>query len=52
VWMWAAALRHTEMDGELTTLRAAVSSVMELVLERPPNETSQMEVTNELVAKF
>jgi hypothetical protein len=50
--MRSAALCHTEMVGELTALRAAVSSAVELVLGRSPNETSQMEVTNELVAKF
>jgi hypothetical protein len=48
----AAALRHTEMVGELTGLQAVVSSVAELVLGRSPNETSQVEVMNELVAKF
>jgi hypothetical protein len=52
VWMRATTLRHTEMVGELTALQAAVSSIVELVLGRPPNETSQMEVTNELLAKF
>jgi hypothetical protein len=50
--MWAAALHHTEMAGELTMLRTVVSSAVELVLGRSPNETSQVEVTNELVAKF
>jgi hypothetical protein len=50
--MWAAALRHTEMTVELTALRVTVSSTMEPVLGRSPNETSWVEVTNELVAKL
>jgi hypothetical protein len=50
--MRTAALHHTKMAGELTALRAAVSSATELVMRCLPNETSQVEVTNELVAKF
>jgi hypothetical protein len=50
--LWAAALRHTKMAGELTALWAVVSSTAELVLGRSPNETSQVEVMNKLVAKF
>jgi hypothetical protein len=38
--MWATALCHTKMAGDLAVLRAAVSSTAELVLERSPNETS------------
>jgi hypothetical protein len=49
---WAAILHHNERVEELTALRAAVSSTVELVLGRSPNETSWVEVTNELVAKF
>jgi hypothetical protein len=40
------------MVVELTALRATVSSTVELVLGRSPNETSWVEITNELVAKF
>jgi hypothetical protein len=50
--MWAAALCHTKMAGELAALWAVVSSAAELVLGRSPNETSQVEGVNELVAKF
>jgi hypothetical protein len=46
VRMWAAALHHTEMVGELTTFWVTVSSAMELVLGRSPNETSRVEVMN------
>jgi hypothetical protein len=52
VGMWAAALRHAEMVGELTALQSAVSSVVEEVLGRLPNETFRVEVMDELVAKF
>jgi hypothetical protein len=52
VRMRATALCHTEMAGELTVLWAVVSSTAELVPGRSLNETSQVEVTNELVAKF
>jgi hypothetical protein len=52
VRMRAAALCHTKMIRELATLWAAVSSVMELVLGQLPNESSRVEVMNELVAKF
>jgi hypothetical protein len=38
--------------GELTALRAAVSSTVELVLGCLTDETSQVEVMNELTAKF
>jgi hypothetical protein len=50
--MQFTTLRDTEMAGELTVLRAAVSSTVDLVLGRSPGETSQVEVVNELVAKF
>jgi hypothetical protein len=48
----AATLHHTEIARELATLQVAVSSVVELVLGCSPNETSWVEVTNELVANF
>jgi hypothetical protein len=50
--MWAATLHHAWVVGELTALRAAVSSTAELVLEPSPDETSQVEVMNELTTKF
>jgi hypothetical protein len=50
--MWVAALCHTKMVEELAVLWAAVSSTAELVLGCSPNETSLVEVMNELVAKF
>jgi hypothetical protein len=50
--MRAASLHHTKMAGELTALRAAVSSAVELVLGRSPSETSWVEFINKLVAKF
>jgi hypothetical protein len=43
---------HTKMARELTALRAVVSSAVELVLGRLPNDISQVKVMNELVAKF
>jgi hypothetical protein len=50
--MRAASLYHIKMAGKLIALRAAVSSVAELLLGRLPNETTQVDVMNELVAKF
>jgi hypothetical protein len=50
--MQAAALRHTEMNRELATLRVAVSSVVESVLGCSPDETFQVEVLGELVAEL
>jgi hypothetical protein len=40
VRMWAAALRHTGVVGELIALWVAVSSTAELVLGRSLDETS------------
>jgi hypothetical protein len=40
------------MARELATLQTVVSSAMEFVLGCPPNETFQVEVVDELVAKF
>jgi hypothetical protein len=50
--MRLAALRHTEIVGELAALQAVVSSVMELALGRSPNDAFHMEVVDELVAEF
>jgi hypothetical protein len=50
--MWATTLCHTEIVRELAALWVVVSSTTELVLGRSPNETSWVEVMNELVAKF
>jgi hypothetical protein len=50
--MWAGALRHAGVVGELTALQVAVSSAVELMLGRSPDETSRVEVMNELAAKF
>jgi hypothetical protein len=52
VRMRAAALCHAGAIGELTALRAAGFSTAELVLGCLPDETSQVEVMNELTAKF
>jgi hypothetical protein len=40
------------MAEELATFQAAVSSTVESVLERSPNEIFHMEVVDELVSKF
>jgi hypothetical protein len=50
--MRAAALHHAGVVGQLTALRGAVSSTMELVLGRSPGGTSRVEVMNELTAMF
>jgi hypothetical protein len=50
--MWVAILCHTEMVGELVALWAVVSSTMEFTLGCSPDETLQVEVVGELVAKF
>jgi hypothetical protein len=50
--MQATALHHTEMAGELTMLQMAVSSAAELLPGCSPSGTFQVEVMNELVAKF
>jgi hypothetical protein len=59
-WVWNqlsegmqfAALHHSKMAGELATLQAAVSSVVESTLGRSPDEIFQVEVVSELVADF
>jgi hypothetical protein len=48
----ATNIRHAGVVGELTVLRAAVSSTVELVLGCSPSETSRLEVMNELTTKF
>jgi hypothetical protein len=50
--MWAAAIHHIEMAGELAALQTAVTSVMELMLGCSPDETFQVEITDELVTQF
>jgi hypothetical protein len=50
--MRLAALRHTEMAGELAVLWAAVSSATESVLGRSPNNTFRLEVVGELAIEF
>jgi hypothetical protein len=50
--MRIASLRHTEMVRELSTLQSTVTSIVEFVLGRSPDETIQVEVVDELVAKF
>jgi hypothetical protein len=44
-----AALDHTKMFGELTVFRAAVSSVVDVVLGRSPGNVSHVEVVGKLV---
>jgi hypothetical protein len=50
--MWATALRHTKMAGELAALQAVVSSTMELVLGSSRNERFWLEIMDELVVEF
>jgi hypothetical protein len=50
--MRLATLHHTKMARELVTLQAAVSSAVESMLGRSPNEIFHMEVEGELVVKF
>jgi hypothetical protein len=50
--MQLAALRHTEMAGELAAFRAAVSSVMELVFGHSLSNTAHVVVVGELIAEF
>jgi hypothetical protein len=47
--MQAAALRRTEVVRDLAMLQAVVSSSVELVLGRTPDETFRVEVMDELV---
>jgi hypothetical protein len=50
--MRAATLHHVEMARELAALRAVVSSTMESMLGRSPDETIWVEVVGELVVEF
>jgi hypothetical protein len=50
--MQLATIHHTEMAGELAVLQVVVSSAVELVLGRSPNEIFHVEVVGELVAEF
>jgi hypothetical protein len=50
--MRATNLHRTKMAGELATLQAVVSSVVESMLGRLPNETFRMEILAELDAEF
>jgi hypothetical protein len=50
--MWVTALCQTEVVGVLAVLGATVSSAVELVLRRSPDETFRGEVVDELVAEF
>jgi hypothetical protein len=50
--MWIVAFHHAEMAGEHAALRAAVSSSTEFTLGRSPNDTFQVELVDELIAKF
>jgi hypothetical protein len=52
VRMRAAVLHHTEMVRELAVLHVVVSSAAVLALGCLPDETCQVEVMNELAAKF
>jgi hypothetical protein len=47
-----AALRHTEMAGELAELQVVVSSTVDSVLGCSPNDPFLMEVVDELVTEF
>jgi hypothetical protein len=50
--MQLAALLHSKMAGELATLQATVSSVVESALGRSTDEIFQVEVVSELVTDF
>jgi hypothetical protein len=50
--MRVAAFRRTKMAREPDVLQAAVSSAVELVLGRSPDETIQVDVVSELIAEF
>jgi hypothetical protein len=47
--MWLATLCHIEMAGELTVLRATVSSTVDSALGHSPDEIFRMEVVGDLV---
>jgi hypothetical protein len=50
--MRIATLRHTEMAGELAALWAVVTTVVESVLWRSPNDTFRVEVVSEVATEF
>jgi hypothetical protein len=50
--MRLAVLQQTEMDKDLATLQAAMSSATEPVLGRSPSDTFHVEVVGELATKF
>jgi hypothetical protein len=50
--MRLAALRHTEIAGELVVLQEAVSSATELVHGRSPSNTFHVKVVGELATEF
>jgi hypothetical protein len=50
--MRLAALRHTDMAGELATFWVAVSTAAELVLGHSPSKTAHPEVVCELATEF
>jgi hypothetical protein len=50
--MRISTLHHTEMAGDLATLRVAVYPTVESALRRWPAETFWVEVAGELVAEF
>jgi hypothetical protein len=52
VRMQATALRHGGVVGDLTALQAAVSSTVDLVLGCSLDQTSSVEVMNELTSKL
>jgi hypothetical protein len=50
--MRLAALHQTEMAGELAAFQVAVSTTVESVLGRLPNDTFRVEVVSELATEF
>jgi hypothetical protein len=50
--MWATTLHHAMVIRELAARQAVVTSAMERVLRRSPDETSRVDVMNELTAKI
>jgi hypothetical protein len=51
-WMRIAAIRHTEMVGQLSTLQAVVSSVVRFVLGRLSTEAFWVDVVDEILTDF
>jgi hypothetical protein len=47
-----SSLHHTKMTGELAALQAMLSSAVELVLGRSPDNTFHVEVMGKLATKF